>query len=808
MAAPQETPMMKQYREIKALHPDSLLFFRLGDFYELFYEDAEIVSKELGLVLTSRNTAPMCGVPWHAHEMYLTKLINNGHKVAICEQLETPEEAKKRNNNAANAMVRRGVTRIVTKGTLIESSLLNEKQSNFLLALSKGNETFGCAYADVSTGTFRMEEVPETDLLGLISRIDPSEIICPDTILADKKITEVIRKYRPIIHPLPSTKLVFKDAAVRRLTDFYRVMFIDAIGDNVPKHCLEAASFIVEYVTGAYIKSSVNLSFPKFIGESEYVQMNHFTRTSLELRVSNSNEKKSTLLYNIDRTLTPQGARLLSDWLANPLSSVEKIKKRLDYVEFFVKHSEILERIREKLDGFPDVERALSRVIMDRAGPRDLDVIRMALRRILELSDIIVQNEMLKSLDICFSGINAIITLLDSAINEADLPFLARDGSFIKRGYNEELDNYRNAVENSELFVQELQKRYSKETGISNIKIKNNGILGYFIEVSANNASKIPYDFIHRQTLATTVRYTTKELSDLASRIYEGDGNAKRMELLIFSDICLKISSMQKFIKNSSQKVSFLDCVSSLAFLAINNNYIRPIINDGYEIDIKGGRHPVVEANLKKSGEKFISNDCTINESSIISIITGPNMGGKSTYLRQNAIIVIMAQIGSFVPAEKATIGIVDKIFSRVGANDDISSGRSTFMVEMTETAMIIRQATDRSLIIMDEIGRGTSTYDGFAIAWSIIEDIHDNVKARTLFSTHYHELKSISEHIENVNFLTVKVDETNDKIVFMHKVTQGFADKSYGIHVAKLAGFPERVLDRANEILDKKFYT
>jgi DNA mismatch repair protein MutS len=805
MSATHETPLMRQYKEIKAEHQDSLLFFRLGDFYELFYDDAKIASEELGLVLTKRNATPMCGIPWHAHEIYLTKLINNGHKVAICEQLETPEEAKRRNNNAVNTMVRRGVTRIVTKGTLIESSLLNEKRSNFLLAISKGKDFFGCAYADVSTGAFKMEEVINTDLIGLISRIEPSEIICPDIMLSSNDVLDIVRQYRSIIHPLQSTKLSFKDSAARRLTDFYKIMFVDAIGDNVPTHCLEAASFIIEYVTNAYAKSSVNLSFPKFINESEYVQMNHFTRRSLELHTSNNNEKKSTLLHSIDQTLTPQGARLLSDWLASPLASVEKIEKRLDYVEFFVKNNDVLETIREKLDNFPDVERALSRIIMDKGGPRDLAIVRLALHRMKELNEIIRQNEIIKSLDLYFTGIDILVRLLDSSIKEHDLPLLARDGNFVKRGYNGELDGYRNIVENSEVFIQALQKRYSEESQISNLKIKNNGILGYFIEVSANSSSRVPYDFIHRQTLASTIRYSTEELSELASKIYEGEGKAKRLELFIFSDLCLRISSMQKFIKHSSQKVSFLDCVSSLAFLAIHNNYVRPIINNGYEIHIQNGRHPVVEKNMQALGEKFISNDCVMNENSIVSVITGPNMGGKSTYLRQNAIITIMAQMGSFVPAEKAIIGIVDRIFSRVGANDDISSGRSTFMVEMVETALIIRQVTDRSLIIMDEIGRGTSTYDGLAIAWAIIEDLHNNIKAKTLFATHYHELKDISESMENINFLTVKVKEMGSKIMFMHKVIQGFADKSYGIHVAALAGFPQRILDRANEVLGKR---
>ncbi|MDR1488677.1 MAG: DNA mismatch repair protein MutS [Holosporales bacterium] len=803
------TPMLKQYRQIKEEHKDSLVFFRLGDFYELFFDDAKIASKELGIVLTKKaEGTPMCGIPWHAHEMYLTKLINNGHKVVICEQLETPEEAKK--TRGASATINRGVVRIVTKGTLIESSLISERQSNFLLAISKGKENFGIAYADISTGVFKIEEIDYRDLLNCISKINPEEIICTDiTLTNDQYVLETLHQYRSIIHPVPSVKFM-KANAEKILANFYGMKFIDAMG-KINQECIEAASLVVEYISNAYSKTKINLSFPTTVNQQEYVQIDYFTRRNLELiKPLNNNDtncsKKSTLLHTIDKTITNQGARLLADWLATPLLCLKKIEKRQDFVTFFINNQDVLKEIRDGLQHFPDIERSLTRIIMNRCGPRDLNAVRISLHKMVYLHDEVIlrHTEELNGLELLFDGVHELADILDNALEEDNLPNLARDGGFIKHGYDTDLDSFRNFVENGETLIKAMQKKYVSETGISNIKIKNNRVLGYFIETTSNNSSKIPYDFIHRQTLANCIRYTSKEVIDLSTKIYEAEGNSIRQELLVFENICERIQSLQASLKNSAQKISFLDCITSLAHLAIENNYTKPYVNEGYGIEIIGGRHPVVENGLLKNGENFVANDCIISEKSVISIVTGPNMGGKSTYIRQNALIVILAQMGSYVPASKAVIGIVDKIFSRIGASDDISSGRSTFMVEMTETALILRRATERSLVIMDEIGRGTSTYDGLAIAWAVIEEIHDNLKAKTLFATHYHELKNITKTIKNVKFLTVEVDESMDKITLMHRIKEGMANKSYGIHVALIAGFPLKTVKRAEKLLDK----
>ncbi len=792
------TPMIQQYLSIKGRHQDSLVLFRLGDFYELFCEDAEIASKELGIVLTKRMDMPMCGIPHHAYEMYLTKLINNGHKVAICEQLETPEEARKRGYKAT---IRRDVTRVVTKGTLLESSLINDRQSNFLMSIAYHKSGFGIAYADISTGVLKVEQIPHSDLLNNITRINPAEIICSDKLLGDPLLDDSIQRYKSIIHPIPSAKFMVGNLQ-KKLIDFYGITSSDVFG-KIPPECIEAAAIIVEYVSKTHINTQIKLDYPKLIHTNEYVHIDHFTRKSLELNQALNGDKKCTLLYTIDKTVTAQGARLLAEWLANPLFDIEKINKRLDFVDFFFNNRKILEDVRLSLKNLPDIERALSRVYTGKGTPKDLGIIKIALKKIKNLNTLVRSTSALASLDMSIDECDALIAELDKAINDTELPSNANEGNFIKSGYDKELDELRSLIENSTQIIGDLQKRYCAETGILNLKIKHNGVLGYFIETTTNHASRIPYEFIHRQTLASCVRYTTNELCSIANKIYASEGDSKARELFLFNKLTAQINVLYEKIKNASQKVSFIDCVSSLAELAIENKYVKPNIVKENIIEIENGRHPIVESNLLRDGEHFTANDCSINANSIVSIITGPNMGGKSTYIRQNAIIIIMAQIGSFVPASKATIGIVDKIFSRVGANDDISSGKSTFMVEMIETSIILRQATNRSFVILDEIGRGTSTYDGLAIAWAVLEEIHDSIKARTLFATHYHELKKLAEHNQNVRFLTVQVNEQNGNIIFLHKIKDGFADKSYGLHVASLSGFPPNVIKKAEQLLD-----
>ncbi len=798
--ATQLTPMMRQYCSIKEQYKDYLLFYRLGDFYELFYEDALVVSKELGLVLTKRADVPMCGVPWHASEMYLTKLVKAGFRIAICEQLETPEEAKKR--GGSKATVERDVTRIITKGTLIEQSMLSEKSNNFLLAISNSsNNILAIAYTDVSTGKFLIEEISNTDLLSAISKISPSEIICSDDLLSQKEFIDILSNYKSIIRPIPNSKFS-KFTVSDRITKFFGIRFLDVFG-NLSQHALEAITAIVEYVSEVYKSGDIKLDFPKLIKSSDYMYLDSFTRKSLELTISQSGDKKASLLSNIDRTLTSQGSRMLFRWLMEPLTNITKINKRLDLVGFFINHKEVLNKLSEVFSEFPDVERSVSRILLNKAGPRDLKCVCVALKSSFQIGGILQDFSIFDGMNLYYTDLTPIVNDLDNALSD-NLPSLAREGNFIKKGYDRELDGYLDMLENSGSIIKSLQLKYTKETGIPNLKIKSNSLIGYFIEFSPNFAKKIPYNFIHRQSLASSLRYTSDELIDIADKIYSAETNVKRRELSIFNELIEKVSKLSDFIKEISNNISFLDIVTSFARLAIENNYTRPQICEENVLKIEKGRHPVVENNLKNKGCNFVENDCEITSYHSVSILTGPNMGGKSTYLRQNAIIIIMAQIGSFIPAAFAKIGVVDRIFSRVGASDDISSGRSTFMVEMIETATILHNATKNSFVILDEIGRGTSTYDGLAIAWAVIEEIATKIKSRTIFATHYHELKALEKTLPEINFLTVEVKEWNKDIVFLHKIKPGFADKSYGINVAGLAGFPENVLKKAESLLEK----
>ncbi len=793
------TPMLQQYCDEKKNYPDALLLYRLGDFYELFFEDAEIASKELGLVLTKRNDAPMCGIPWHASEMYLTKLIKAGYRAAICEQMETPEEARRR--GGSNATIERKVTRIVTKGTLIEQELLVGKQNNFLLAISNvGNDgAMAIAYADISTGRFAIDEISSSELLSVITKIEPSEIICSDSLLSKKEILEILDSYKSIIRAIPNSKFR-QNAAQGRLAKFFGIKFTDSFGE-LSKQAIDVASAIIDYVSEVYKTEKINLSFPKLVNHSNHITLDSFTRKSLELTVSQSGDKKGALLYNIDKNKTSQGGRLLSRWLMEPLANIDKINERLDFVEFFVNNTGLLATVSAHFVGFPDIERSISRIVMGKASPRDLKCVSVALRKSLDLEKYISQYPELKDLKLSFDSVENLVETLESALAD-DVPFFVRDGGYIRSGFDKELDEYTNFLRNGESIIKELQAKYIKNTGIPTLKIKNNAVIGYFIEISPNFASRIPYSFIHRQSLAACMRYSSPELIDIANKIYSAEANAKRRELAIFEELVRKIAQEEENIKKLSDNISFIDVCSSFAELAIEKHYVRPELTNEKVFDIKGGRHPVVENNLSNSGSNFVENDCEFTDDAFVSILTGPNMGGKSTYLRQNAIIIIMAQIGSFVPASYAKIGVVDKIFSRVGASDDISSGKSTFMVEMIETATILQNATEKSFIILDEIGRGTSTYDGLAIAWAVVEDIIDRIKARTIFATHYHELNGLKKTNPNVKFLSVSVEEWNNQIVFLHKIKEGFTDKSYGINVASLAGFPKSVVNRAEEIL------
>ena len=794
------TPMMAQYKKLKDSNPDCLLFYRLGDFYELFNEDAIVASKVLGLVLTHRQNTPMCGIPYHTYETYLSKLVNNGYRIAICEQTETPEEAKKRGNKGP---IERKCIRIVTSGTLVEESLLSSKFNNYLLSIIKEGDNIGFAYADISSGMFFVETSDIKDINSIITKINPSEIICLDSLCNDIEVLNKLEQYKSILHILPNVKCN-ESSAIERLTKFYNIKFIESFG-NFPQYVIKASAIIVDYISNMYSSTNLSLLPPKFINSSEHMNLDSFTQKSLELTYTQSGNKQGSLLSCLDCTKTAQGARMLSRWITSPLTNVNKINTRLNFVEFFFNNRKELKIIRELLYTTPDIERATSRVLMNKCGPKDIKSILVALVNFKHINEVLLNHDQLKSLYIEDESIDKIIEKVSSAIVE-DPPTLARDGNFIKKGYDKQLDEYKTLLDNAEYYISKMQEEYSNDSGIPTLKIKSNDILGYFIEISPSYVKKVPYTFIHRQTLGSCLRYTTNDLINIANKIYSARANTKQRELLLFDELLQYISKYKELLRNISHIISFIDVITSFANHAIVFNYTKPIFTNEKTVRIINGRHPVVEYFLKNKGENFVANSFECNESKIITILTGPNMGGKSTYLRQNALIIIMAQIGSFVPADEATLSISDSIFSRVGASDDIASGKSTFMVEMLETASILNQATEKSFIILDEIGRGTSTYDGLSIAWAVAEELSNNIKARTLFATHYHELVDLKNNIENINYLTVEVNtnEKDDSIVFVHKIEQGFANKSFGLNVALMAGFPKHVINRAKEIMNK----
>ncbi|MBY0461798.1 MAG: DNA mismatch repair protein MutS [Alphaproteobacteria bacterium] len=795
--------MMKQYWDVKNRHPDYLLFYRMGDFFELFYEDAIIAARDLEITLTRRgkqegDDIPMCGVPAHSHELYLAKLIQKGHKVAICEQLESPEEAKKR---GAKGPLQRDVIRIVTPGTLTEDSLLPAKRHNFLVALSPILKIqIGVATIDVSTGFFTVETISIKSLSAVLSRIDPAEIVLSDPLLEDPELIDVFTPWKKQLSPLPQARFDLENGR-KRLETLYGVQTLEAFGD-LNNAELMAAGALVDYLYITQKQSLQHIERPQVIREQMLLAIDPATRRSLELTQTQKGEFKGSLLDCIDYTVTAFGSRLLAQHLSAPLLNAEHIKKRLDQVEFFTKHSDLRGEVRNILKLCPDMERCLSRLGMGRGNPRDLGAMRQGLFQTLTLLALWhnkPDTPFSKWID-ALKGHEGLNDVLNQTLAE-ELPIFTRDGGFIKQGYNQNLDHYRNLRDHSRDLVNQLQQSYVQKTGISTLKIKHNFILGYHIDISPSHVSKMTSEFIHRQTLASSVRYTTVELAELEKSIEAAAQETLNIELSIFDELLEKIRNHFEPLLKLSKALAHFDVASSLAELAIRQNYNRPEIDNSFIFSIKGGRHPIVAGALGNDSP-FVANDCQMNDNRRILLLTGPNMAGKSTYLRQNALITIMAQMGSFVPAEKAHIGIVDRVFSRVGASDDLASGRSTFMVEMVETATILHQSTKRSFVILDEIGRGTATYDGLAIAWAVIEAIYYTNQCRTMFATHYHELTKLVDDLPHMACLTMKIQEWQQKVIFLHQVIPGCADKSYGIHVAALAGLPPEVVERADKLL------
>ena len=808
------TPMMEQYIEIKAANPDCLLFYRMGDFYEMFFDDAETASRALGIMLTKRGKhqgrdIPMCGVPIERADEYLHRLIALGHRVAVCEQLEDPAEARKR---GAKSVVRRDVVRLVTPGTLTEDLLLDAKRNNYLLALarsrvSSGEDRFALAALDISTGEFRVAESDRASLAAEIARIEPGEIIVSDALYADAELAPLLRSL-PALTPV--TRDVFDSAtAERRLAAFFGIATTASFG-AFSRIELNAAAAAVTYVERTQIGKRPPLSPPVREAAGAALAIDQATRGNLELVRTLSGERRGSLLAVIDRTVTAAGSRLLAQRLAAPLTDPAAIAQRLDAVAAFVTDHAARNDLRALLKAVPDLARALTRIVVGRGGPRDLAAIRDGIFAAAEFSQRLsalaaVPQDIAQPIAALRRPSADIAAELQRALAD-ELPSFRRDGGFVRAGYEAALDEARALRDESRRVIAALQVRYAETTGIRSLKIRHNNVLGYFVDVSAQHGDKLlsaPLNatFIHRQTTAGQVRFSSTELGELEAKIANAADRALALELSIFDRLAATVAAASAAIKAAADALATIDAVSALAALAVERDYIRPEVDASLAFAIAGGRHPVVEQALQAGGGPFVANDCDLSDGRIW-LVTGPNMAGKSTFLRQNALIVVLAQMGSYVPAKAAHIGVVDRLFSRVGAADDLARGHSTFMVEMVETAAILNQAGERALVILDEIGRGTATFDGLSIAWATIEHLHESNGCRTLFATHFHEMTALAAKLKRLHNATMRVKEWQGDVVFLHEVVDGAADRSYGIQVAKLAGLPPSVIERAKLVL------
>ncbi|MCB9989370.1 MAG: DNA mismatch repair protein MutS [Rhodospirillales bacterium] len=819
------TPMMAQYLATKAAHPDCLLFYRMGDFYELFFDDAVKAAETLDITLTKRGKSggddiPMCGVPFHAYEPYMARLIKAGFKVAICEQTETPDQAKARAKAkglpASKAMLRREVIRIVTQGTLTEDNLLNARENNYLAALTEVGGQYGLSWLELSTGEFNVQPLPASAIAAALERVGASEILIPDSFTQKPDLYGQLApaQERLTLQPL---SLFDSQNAQKRLEKIFGVGTLESFG-GFSRAEIAAAGALIDYVERTQVGQRPYLSRPRQIVSGAVMEIDAATRRNLELTRTLAGERKGSLLACIDRTITGPGARALHARLAAPLTDIAAIEARLNEIESLGDDNRLRDTLRDMLRQTPDMERALARLSVSRGGPRDLGALREGLAQAETIRALLLNSE---------AGKNALSPLTEAlhqstqtqafadrlkAALKDELPALERDGGFIREGYAPELDKFRTLQGESKRLIAALQAKYQSLTGIDGLKIKYNNVLGYFIEVSARHGDKLMVKdgdsdnpFIHRQTMANAVRFTTAELAELERDMSQAETRALAIETNLFAQMVEETAVLSADIGAHARALAALDVAAALSHLAIEQNYNRPVIDNSADFAITGGRHPVVEQALKKDGgQAFVPNDCDLSTDHSLWLLTGPNMAGKSTFLRQNALITIMAQAGCFVPAATARIGIVDKVFSRVGAADDLARGRSTFMVEMVETAAILNQATDRSLVILDEIGRGTATFDGLSIAWACVEHLHEVNRCRSLFATHYHELTTLHTKLARLSCHSMQVKEWKGDIIFLHSVGQGAAESSYGIHVAQLAGLPAAVITRAQAVLDQ----
>ncbi|MBB5721325.1 DNA mismatch repair protein MutS [Loktanella ponticola] len=800
------TPMMAQFLEIKQAHPDALLFYRMGDFYEMFFDDAVHAAEALDIALTKRGKhdgedIPMCGVPHHAAEGYFLTLIRKGFRVAVCEQMESPAEAKKR---GYKAVVRREVVRLVTPGTLTEDSLLDARRHNFLAAYATVRDEGALAWVDISTGAFHVMTCPRVALGPELARLTPREVIVVDGV--ESEFAELVSDSGAALTTLGAAAFD-STAGEKRLLDLYKIGSLDAFG-SFARAEVAAMSAVVEYLEITQKGKLPLLRPPVSEGQRSTMQIDAATRRSLELTHGMSGGRAGSLLGAIDKTITAGGARLLERRLSSPSCTLAVIQERQEAVAFLAGDTRLTADLRDHLKGVHDLDRALSRLGLDRGGPRDMAAIRNTIGHAQTLLSALSGDlpGVLISAASGLQGHDELLALLDDAL-VAEPPLLARDGGFIAPGYDSELDEARKLRDEGRSVIAAMQAEFIELSGVSALKIKHNNVLGYFIETTATHAGKMmtpPLNetFIHRQTTANQVRFTTVELSEIETRILNAGGRALEIEKRLFQSLIQAIIAQAGPLGALARALSEIDLTAGLAHLATSENWVLPKMDDSRAFDLQGGRHPVVEAALQASGSPFIANDCDLSEQSIW-LLTGPNMAGKSTFLRQNALIAVLAQMGSFVPAKSAHIGIVSQIFSRVGASDDLAKGRSTFMVEMVETAAILNQADDRALVILDEIGRGTATYDGLSIAWATLEHLHDVNRCRALFATHYHEMSSLSAKLDGVDNATVTVKEWEGDVIFLHEVRKGTADRSYGVQVARLAGLPSVVVERAKVVLE-----
>lgn len=800
------TPMMQQYMKIKAQYKDAIVFFRLGDFFEMFFDDAIIASKELEIALTQRDCgleerAPMCGIPHHVSESYISKLVDKGYKVAICDQLEDPALAK--------GIVKRDVVKVVTPGTIIDSIAIDDKTNNFLVSIYLDKFGVGISYVDNSTG-----EMYTTEFLGVedncfrfiideLGKTQPSEILCNDELIKNSKYIKIIKnRINPFINTYDANNLI-EDEIKSIVKKQFKVQNLDKLGINNKIYSLIATSKLIDYLYTTQKNTLDHINSIFFYEPENYMIMDINTRANLEiLETIKSRDKKGALISILDKTKTAMGGRLLKKWLEQPLLDKKAINYRLNIVDYFYNNLMLLDDIRRILNNVYDIERLISKISNGNCNGRDLISLKTSIVNLPSIKKLLINtdNNDLKKIGYEIDDLEDIYLLIDKSIDE-NPPITVKEGGLIKSGFNPKLDEFRESSLKGKEWLSNLELEEKNKTGIKNLKIGYNRIAGYYLEVTKSNLSLVPDYYIRKQTLANSERYYTEELKNMESKILGAEEKSLNMEYEIFQDIRNSVKKEIVRIQDVSKQIAMIDVLSNFALISKNNNFIKPELNTKGIIQIEEGRHPVVENTIDNN--LFVPNDTYLDTSNnMIQIITGPNMAGKSTYMRQVAIITLLSQIGSFVPAKYANIGIVDRIFTRIGASDNLSQGESTFMVEMNEVSNIIKSATKNSLIILDEVGRGTSTYDGLSIAWAVVEYIHEKVKAKTLFATHYHELTQLQEKLDGIINLTITAEERGDDIVFLRKIVKGSTNKSYGIQVARLAGIHQDIINRANEIL------